>query len=96
MAPPKYHRQIIPDYRESTLMSTPTSTLTLRTAAGCKRTIFDPGYLACLHQSNVRLSFDGIERLTEDGIVTKAGRNMFQEAALRLLKCFLCRELFTI
>lgn len=43
---------------------------------GCKRIIFDPGYLTSLHQKNVHLNFDGVERFTQDGIVTKTGEHV--------------------
>ncbi|KAF9076980.1 hypothetical protein BDP27DRAFT_1518808 [Rhodocollybia butyracea] len=43
---------------------------------GCKRVIFDTNYLASLHQPNVSLNWDGVESITEDGIITKTGKNL--------------------
>lgn len=40
---------------------------------GCKRRIFDPGYLDCLHSPNVDLVAEGISEITEDGIISSAG-----------------------
>ncbi|RXW19556.1 hypothetical protein EST38_g6287 [Candolleomyces aberdarensis] len=40
-------------------------------AMGCKRLIFDTGYLEAMHRPNLKMNFDGIESIVEDGIVTK-------------------------
>lgn len=40
---------------------------------GCKRRIFDTGYLASLNNDNVDLTTDRIDHFTEDSIVTKSG-----------------------
>ncbi|KAJ6071135.1 hypothetical protein N7499_009149 [Penicillium canescens] len=40
---------------------------------GCKRRIFDPGYLDCLHQTNVVLRSEGIQQFTETGIIGSSG-----------------------
>jgi cation diffusion facilitator CzcD-associated flavoprotein CzcO len=40
---------------------------------GCKRRIFDPGYLASLHRPNVDLLPEGIQEITETGIVSETG-----------------------
>ena len=40
---------------------------------GCKRRIFDPGYLASLNLPNVELVPEGIQELTETGIVSSSG-----------------------
>jgi hypothetical protein len=40
---------------------------------GCKRTIFDPGYLHSLHRPNMSMNWDGIDHFTSEGIVTKTG-----------------------
>ncbi|KAL1891079.1 hypothetical protein Sste5346_007904 [Sporothrix stenoceras] len=40
---------------------------------GCKRRIFDPGYLDCLQQPNVELLPEGIREMTEMGIVSSSG-----------------------
>ncbi|KIK67804.1 hypothetical protein GYMLUDRAFT_216044 [Collybiopsis luxurians FD-317 M1] len=43
---------------------------------GCKRVIFDPGYLASLHRPNVSLNWDGIGSISEDGIITNNGSKL--------------------
>ncbi|KAE8420972.1 monooxygenase [Aspergillus pseudocaelatus] len=40
---------------------------------GCKRRIFDPGYLDSLHRSNVSLRNEGIKEFTESGIIGSSG-----------------------
>lgn len=41
---------------------------------GCKRRIFDGGYLDSLHAPNVKLLNEGILRITEKGIVSSSGK----------------------
>lgn len=41
---------------------------------GCKRKIADPEYLESLHRENVELIPEGLQRITEDGIVSTSGR----------------------
>lgn len=41
---------------------------------GCKRRIFDPGYLASLHRPNVELLAEGIQQVTETGIISEKGK----------------------
>ncbi|KAI0873003.1 monooxygenase [Hypoxylon argillaceum] len=41
---------------------------------GCKRRIFDPGYLDSLNNKNVRLIPEGIKEITETGIVSTSGK----------------------
>ncbi|KAJ7061489.1 FAD/NAD-binding domain-containing protein [Mycena amicta] len=43
---------------------------------GCKRILFDNNYLACLHQPNVSMNWDGIAEVREDGLVTKTGEKL--------------------
>ncbi|KAG1885166.1 hypothetical protein F4604DRAFT_1918827 [Suillus subluteus] len=40
---------------------------------GCKRTVADSGFLKSLCRSNVKLNFDGIAEIVENGIITKTG-----------------------
>ncbi|PVH78291.1 monooxygenase [Cadophora sp. DSE1049] len=40
---------------------------------GCKRRIFDPGYLDSLSRRNVELLPEGIEEITETGIISSSG-----------------------
>ncbi|OJD29690.1 monooxygenase protein [Diplodia corticola] len=41
---------------------------------GCKRKIANPDYLECLHRDNVELIPEGLQRITETGIVSSSGR----------------------
>ncbi|CAE7156855.1 unnamed protein product [Rhizoctonia solani] len=41
---------------------------------GCKRVIFDPGYLEALNRPNVDMEWDPIARITPSGIETKSGK----------------------
>lgn len=41
---------------------------------GCKRRIYDPGYLASLHLEHVELIPEGIKQFTESGLVSESGR----------------------
>ena len=50
-------------------------------AIGCRRILYDVGYLAALHRPNITLRSNDIESIVEEGIVTKAGS-----------KFFVCRE----
>ncbi|KAH8833073.1 hypothetical protein DL96DRAFT_705710 [Flagelloscypha sp. PMI_526] len=47
--------------------------LTPQYTMGCKRVIFDSGYLDCLHQSNINICWDHIKEIVPEGILTKAG-----------------------
>lgn len=40
---------------------------------GCRRLLFDNGYLASLHRPNVTMDWSGIDSMVEDGIMTKKG-----------------------
>ncbi|KAG2033732.1 hypothetical protein BDR03DRAFT_902073 [Suillus americanus] len=40
---------------------------------GCKRTVADSGFLKSLCRPNVKLNFDGIAEIVENGIITKTG-----------------------
>jgi cation diffusion facilitator CzcD-associated flavoprotein CzcO len=41
---------------------------------GCKRRIFDPGYLECLSRDNIELVPEGIKEVVETGIISSSGR----------------------
>ncbi|KAF8888357.1 hypothetical protein BD779DRAFT_1440214 [Infundibulicybe gibba] len=43
---------------------------------GCKRVIFDTDYTVALHRPNMDINWDGIDRITEDGILTKKGEKL--------------------
>ncbi|KAJ1308187.1 hypothetical protein OPQ81_003902 [Rhizoctonia solani] len=57
LAPPKYHKQLTPNY-----------------PFGCKRIVFDPGYLEALGRPNIEMEWDPIARITPDGIETESGK----------------------
>ncbi|KAG7091914.1 hypothetical protein E1B28_008309 [Marasmius oreades] len=59
-APKEYHESIVPKY-----------------IPGCKRLVMDrPQFLKSLHRPNVDMNWDGIERITKDGILTKKGEHL--------------------
>ncbi|KAK4048332.1 hypothetical protein OIV83_004854 [Microbotryomycetes sp. JL201] len=41
---------------------------------GCKRRVFDPGYLACLHAPNIELLSEGIDHIEGSAIISASGR----------------------
>ncbi|KAL4250045.1 FAD-binding Monooxygenase Superfamily protein [Abortiporus biennis] len=43
---------------------------------GCKRIVFGASYLKALHRPNMEINYDGIQEISEDGIVTKKGIKM--------------------
>lgn len=49
---------------------------------GCKRRVFDPGYLACLHKPNVELTTERITNFTETGLETSRGKADFDAVVL--------------
>ncbi|KAH8682847.1 4-hydroxyacetophenone monooxygenase [Tricladium varicosporioides] len=49
--------------------------LTPEYALGCKRKILDPGYIDCLHRSNVLLTNERITSLNRKGVVTESGKH---------------------
>jgi cation diffusion facilitator CzcD-associated flavoprotein CzcO len=65
-SPKKYHHLLIPDFE-----------------IACKRRIYDsePSYLSCLHNDNVELTKDRVERLTETGVVA-AGREILVDVVI--------------
>ncbi|KAJ9311108.1 hypothetical protein DTO271D3_8597 [Paecilomyces variotii] len=65
-APEKYHDALIP-----------------KTEIGCKRKVLDTDYLACLHRENMELVYaDPIEEVTETGVRTKSGREVYADAII--------------
>ncbi|TFY82785.1 hypothetical protein EWM64_g1230 [Hericium alpestre] len=64
----KYMRDTAPvEYADKLIPSYP---------PGCKRFILDTGYLTALHQPNLTPNFDGVDKITADGIVTKKGEHL--------------------
>ncbi|PTB63615.1 FAD/NAD(P)-binding domain-containing protein [Trichoderma citrinoviride] len=52
-----------------------------KTEIGCKRRVNDTGYLASLHQNNVKLIYDDpVEEIVPSGVRTKAGRTVHADA----------------
>ncbi|KAI9168091.1 Baeyer-Villiger monooxygenase [Paramyrothecium foliicola] len=49
---------------------------------GCKRRIYDPGYLASLHRDNVELVPEGIKEFTETGMISESGKETEFDAAI--------------
>jgi len=45
-------------------------------ALGCRRVLYDVGYLAALHRPNITLRSNDIGAIVEDGIVTKSGETL--------------------
>ncbi|KAF8888350.1 hypothetical protein BD779DRAFT_1672411 [Infundibulicybe gibba] len=43
---------------------------------GCKRMIFDTNYTKTLHKPNMDVNWNGIDRITTDGILTKTGEKL--------------------
>lgn len=41
---------------------------------GCKRRVFDPGYLKCLHRDNVFLTNDPVVLIKENEVITDSGK----------------------
>jgi cation diffusion facilitator CzcD-associated flavoprotein CzcO len=66
MAPQKYWDALIP-----------------KTEIGCKRKVLDTEYLKSLWRENVELvSDDPVERISEDGVVTRSGRQVRADAVV--------------
>jgi cation diffusion facilitator CzcD-associated flavoprotein CzcO len=64
MAPPKYWNALIP-----------------KTEIGCKRKVLDTDYLKTLWRDNIELvSDDPVERITDNGVVTRSGREVKADA----------------
>ncbi|KAL6228819.1 hypothetical protein BDW75DRAFT_226168 [Aspergillus navahoensis] len=49
---------------------------------GCRRRIFDRGYLDCLHKPNMRLTNDPIRQIKSNSILTFSGEEIFVDAIL--------------
>jgi cation diffusion facilitator CzcD-associated flavoprotein CzcO len=73
--PRKYHKFIVPDFPLGRFISSGTCPIFTMTNhfAGCKRRIFDPGYLEALNSPKVDLVNEGITKITETGIISSKG-----------------------
>ncbi|KAM0431988.1 hypothetical protein ACHAQK_009904 [Fusarium lateritium] len=49
---------------------------------GCKRRIYDPGYLASLHRPNVELRPEGLKGFTETGLISESGDEQDYDAVV--------------
>ncbi|KAL4768010.1 hypothetical protein BDW60DRAFT_220057 [Aspergillus nidulans var. acristatus] len=49
---------------------------------GCRRRVFDRGYLGCLHKPNMRLTNDPIMQINSNSILTFSGEEIFVDAIL--------------
>ncbi|KHN98995.1 Flavin-binding monooxygenase-like family protein [Metarhizium album ARSEF 1941] len=75
-APQKYHHLLVPEFPLGMLrpfVRRDSSPSPPDRSAGCKRRIFDPGYLESLHLPNVELVPHGIEAIDQTGIVSTDG-----------------------
>ncbi|CAK5263901.1 unnamed protein product [Mycena citricolor] len=68
----KYMREETPGRYHDALIPSETSDPYLR--LGCKRIVFDSGYLAALARDNVTVIPEAVEQITETGIVSKCGK----------------------
>lgn len=50
---------------------------------GCKRRVFDPGYLASLKKENVSLTNEPITRIDETGVLTESGKHYPADVIVR-------------
>ncbi|KAJ7185288.1 hypothetical protein C8R46DRAFT_1342594 [Mycena filopes] len=73
-APKADAERLIPDYGTvQILTATHVDSRPSVLAMGCKRLVRDTNYLKSLHKPNLRLNWDGIQSIDEDGLVTKKG-----------------------
>jgi hypothetical protein len=74
-APKKDVEHLIPNYGMQQRPSNYTTLISYMyiLALGCKRMIFDTNFLGALHRPNLMLNWDGIQSISEDGIITKKG-----------------------
>ncbi|KAK1140889.1 hypothetical protein N8T08_009762 [Aspergillus melleus] len=56
--------------------------LTPKFEFGCKRRVFDHGYLASLNKDNIRLTDDRIASITENSVVTESGDEIYAHAII--------------
>lgn len=61
------------DYVEQTAPRKYWDMLKPKYKVGCKRRVFDPGYLACLHRDNVHITSDEIVHIGPNEVITESG-----------------------
>ena len=91
-APKKYQDVLFPSYRKVFFYKMYCHNHSRYIAIGCRRIIFDPGYLAALHRPNMTLRSNDLEAIVEDGIITKAGNDFFWMSWRIFIWCFLAGE----
>ncbi|KAJ7684224.1 hypothetical protein DFH06DRAFT_1155057 [Mycena polygramma] len=64
------------DYIERTAPKEELEHLIPKYSIGCKRIIFDTNFLQALHRPNMKLNWDGIQSICDDGIITKKGEKL--------------------
>ena len=92
-SPKKYQNVLIPSYRKVFYRQTYChwkANHSLYIAIGCRRILYDVGYLAALHRPNMTLRSNDIEAIVEDGIVTKDGIVFF--CVSKILYLISCRR----
>ena len=94
-SPKKYQNVLIPSYRKVfdriEIYCHWRANHSRYIAVGCRRILYDVGYLAALHRPNITLRSNDIETIVEDSIVTKAG-NGFLGVLKNLYLMFSCRR----
>jgi hypothetical protein len=71
--PEEYHAHMIPKHCESYVVYIILKPPTRPSAPGCKRIMIDSNYLSALSRPNLTPNFDGISKITENGILTNKG-----------------------
>jgi hypothetical protein len=73
-APKKYHDILVPQFPLGECHSLYNLVKSLLISLeGCKRRIFDPGYLRALHSKNMALAPEGISEIDETSITSESG-----------------------
>lgn len=49
---------------------------------GCKRRVFDPGYLECLNAPNIELLSEGIDRIEGSTVISSSGKRTEADAII--------------
>jgi hypothetical protein len=65
---------MIPKHRESYVVHVISKPPIRPSAPGCKRLMVDSNYLSALLRPNLTPNFDGISKITENGILTNKGK----------------------
>ncbi|KAF8143749.1 FAD/NAD-binding domain-containing protein [Mycena galopus ATCC 62051] len=71
-----YFTRVADDYIVSTAPKEGVDHLVPKYTLGCKRIIRDTGFLGALHRPNLKLNWDGIQSICEEGIITKKGEKL--------------------